>query len=264
MPSGVTENSVAALKAAQELGVWGSEFDVYMTTDGVPVIHPLDGSKYIDYLYIYILFLSIKQVTDIISSLFRMPAKMLAALSIYSNRLRFIAEGVKLGRNSRIRGWVKLVRKREAGIVIGDGFNFTSGLSINRISRSQTGCICAEEGASITIGDNVGMSSPCLWSRNAITVGNNVNVGADCVIMDHDAHSLNYELRRVRADELGDIASAPIMICDDVLIGTGCYILKGVTIGARSIIGAGSVVTRDVPPDEVWAGNPARFIRKLA
>ncbi|MGN1232088.1 MAG: acyltransferase [Candidatus Cryptobacteroides sp.] len=201
--------------------------------------------------------------TDIISSLFRMPAKMLAALSVYSNRLRFVAEGVTLGRNSRIRGWVKLVRKRGASIVIGDGFNFTSGLSINRISRSQTGCICAEEGASIIIGDNVGMSSPCLWSRTSITVGNNVNIGACCVIMDHDAHSLDYVLRRNRADELGDIASAPIVIGDDVLIGTGCYILKGVTIGERSIIGAGSVVTRDVPPGEIWAGNPARFIRKI-
>ena len=83
------------------------------------------------------------------------------------------------------------------------------------------------------------------------------------MIMDHDAHSLNHELRRSRADELGDIASAPIVIGDDVLIGTGCYILKGVHIGPRSIVGAGSVVTHDVPPDEIWAGNPARFIRKI-
>ena len=188
---------------------------------------------------------------------------MLAALSIIPNRLRFIAEGVSLGPRSRIRGWVKLVRKRGAEITIGERFNFSSGLNINRISRRQTGCICAEEGARIAIGDNVGMSSPCLWARNSIIVGNNVNIGACCVIMDHDAHSLNHELRRSRADELGDIASAPIVIGDDVLIGTGCYILKGVHIGPRSIVGAGSVVTHDVPPDEIWAGNPARFIRRI-
>ena len=192
-----------------------------------------------------------------------MPDKTLAAFSIIPNRLRFIAEGVSLGPRSRIRGWVKLVRKRGAEITIGECFNFSSGLNINRISRRQTGCICAEEGARIAIGDNVGMSSPCLWARNSIIVGNNVNIGACCVIMDHDAHSLNRELRRSRADELGDIASAPIVIGDDVLIGTGCYILKGVHIGPRSIVGAGSVVTHDVPPDEIWAGNPARFIRRI-
>ena len=203
------------------------------------------------------------RISDIFSSLFRMPDKTLAALSIIPNRLRFIAEGVSLGPRSRIRGWVKLVRKRGAEITIGERFNFSSGLNINRISRRQIGCICAEEGARIVIGDNVGMSSPCLWARNSITVGNNVNIGACCVIMDHDAHSLNFELRRSRADELGDIASAPIVIGDDVLIGTGCYILKGVHIGPRSIVGAGSVVTRDVPPGEIWAGNPARFIRKI-
>ena len=203
------------------------------------------------------------RISDIFSSLFRMPDKMLAALSTMPNRLRFITEGVSLGPRSRIRGWVKLVRKRRAVIDIGERFNFSSGLNINRISRRQIGCICAEEGARIVIGNNVGMSSPCLWARNSITVGNNVNIGACCVIMDHDAHSLNFELRRSRADELGDIASAPIVIGDDVLIGTGCYILKSVHIGPRSIVGAGSVVTRDVPPGEIWAGNPARFIRKI-
>ena len=220
-----------------------------------------------EYLYLCInqlrILRKIMRISDIFSSLFRMPDKTLAAFSIIPNRLRFIAEGVSLGPRSRIRGWVKLVRKRGAEITIGERFNFSSGLNINRISRRQTGCICAEEGARIAIGDNVGMSSLCLWARNSITVGNNVNIGACCVIMDHDAHSLNHELRRSRADELGDIASAPIVIGDDVLIGTGCYILKGVHIGPRSIVGAGSVVTHDVPPDEIWAGNPARFIRRI-
>ena len=57
------------------------------------------------------------------------------------------------------------------------------------------------------------------------------------------------------------IAKAPIVIDDDVLIGARCIILKGVHIGARSIVGAGSVVTGDIPAGEIWAGNPARKIR---
>ena len=55
----------------------------------------------------------------------------------------------------------------------------------------------------------------------------------------------------------------PIVVEDDVLIGANCIILKGVRIGARSVVGAGSVVTRDVPPDTVVAGNPAVVIKKL-
>lgn len=56
--------------------------------------------------------------------------------------------------------------------------------------------------------------------------------------------------------------SAPIVIEDDVLIGTGCIVLKGVTIGARSVIGAGSVVTRSIPEDSIAAGNPCKVIQK--
>ena len=52
-----------------------------------------------------------------------------------------------------------------------------------------------------------------------------------------------------------------MVIEDDVFVGTSCLILKGVTIGARSVIAAGSVVTHNVPPDEIWGGNPAKFIK---
>jgi maltose O-acetyltransferase len=55
----------------------------------------------------------------------------------------------------------------------------------------------------------------------------------------------------------------PVRIGDDVWIGTGAVILKGVTIGARAIVGAGAVVNRDVPPDVIVAGNPARVVKNL-
>lgn len=58
-------------------------------------------------------------------------------------------------------------------------------------------------------------------------------------------------------------ASAPIVIKDDVLIGTRCIILKGVTIGARSIIAAGSIVTKSIPADCIAGGNPCKVIRKI-
>ena len=60
-----------------------------------------------------------------------------------------------------------------------------------------------------------------------------------------------------------DIKSAPVLIKEGAFIGAHSIILKGVTIGKHSIIGAGSVVTKSIPDGEIWAGNPARFIRKI-
>ena len=61
----------------------------------------------------------------------------------------------------------------------------------------------------------------------------------------------------------GGVKCAPIKIEEDVFIGAGCIVLKGVTIGKGSVIGAGSVVTKMVPAGQVWAGNPARYIRDV-
>ena len=78
--------------------------------------------------------------------------------------------------------------------------------------------------------------------------------------MDTDFHPLDYISRRVGID---GTLTAPIRIEDDVFIGAGVIIMKGVTIGKHSVIGAGAVVTKSVPENEVWAGNPAHFIRKV-
>ena len=122
----------------------------------------------------------------------------------------------------------------------------------------------------ITIGNDTGMSSACLWANTSITIGYYVKIGGDCIIMDTDAHSLDYMVRRLReknADGFGmdglSAATAPIVIEDDVLIGTRCIILKGVTIGARSIIGSGSVVVKSIPADCIAAGNPCKIIRYI-
>ena len=108
----------------------------------------------------------------------------------------------------------------------------------------------------------VGMSSTILWAKNSITIGDRVTIGANVVILDSDCHSLNH-LDRWTENDMRNCKSKPIVIEDDVLIGAGSYILKGVHIGARSIIGAGSIVTTDVPSDCIFAGNPAKIIRKI-
>lgn len=81
--------------------------------------------------------------------------------------------------------------------------------------------------------------------------------------MDTDAHSLNYLHRRNGAIDMANRIDKGIVIDDDVLIGAYSIVLKGVHIGARSVIGAGSIVTKDIPSDCIAAGNPCKVIKRI-
>ena len=102
------------------------------------------------------------------------------------------------------------------------------------------------------------MSSTRMWVHDSVAIGDNVKFGAYVLIIDTDAHPLDYLARRTSND---GTKFAPIVIEDDVWVGAHSIILKGVTIGARSIIGAGSVVVRSIPADCVAAGNPCKVIK---
>lgn len=187
----------------------------------------------------------------------------------YYNRFCFSLAGVRFGKNLQVFNKVYLIGK--GNISIGDDFFFTSGSCINSICRNIRGAMYVPLPESqIKIGDRVGISSACLWANERITIGNDVNIGGDCLIIDNDAHPHNYMKRRkVYVEEVGKeayyriIPTAPVEIGDDVWIGARCQILKGVHIGERSIIAAGSVVTKDVPADCIAGGNPCKVIRRL-
>ncbi len=147
-----------------------------------------------------------------------------------------------------------------ARITIGDNFYLSSGNGVNRIASNLQADVYVEPGATLTIGNNVGMSSTRLWIHESARIGNNVKIGGCVLITDTDAHPMDYVARRSSNE---GTKSAPVVIEDDVWVGAHCIILKGVTIGARSIIGAGSVVTKSIPADCVAAGNPCRVIKNL-
>ncbi len=117
--------------------------------------------------------------------------------------------------------------------------------------------------ASLNIGNNVGISQTAIITHSQITIGNNVKIGSGCLVVDTDFHSLNPKLRMDDKKDRENVKSVPVKICDNVFVGARSIVLKGVVIGENSIIGAGSVVTRSIPPNEIWAGNPAKFIRKF-
>lgn len=91
-------------------------------------------------------------------------------------------------------------------------------------------------------------------------IGNHVLIGGGVQIYDNDFHAIDYRDRG--SNEV--IKAAPVVIEDYAFIGANTIILKGVNIGKGSVVGAGSVVSKSIPSGEVWAGNPARFIKKIS
>lgn len=191
--------------------------------------------------------------------LFNLPTALRIKLYPRINRMILKSHGVVFGKNIQIPSKV-LWLIRGGRITIGDNFYLSSGNGVNPIASNLQADVYVEPGANLTIGNNVGMSSTRLWIHESARIGNNVKIGGCVLITDTDAHPMDYMARRSSNE---GTKSAPVVIEDDVWVGAHCIILKGVTIGARSVIGAGSVVTKSIPADCVAAGNPCRVIKNL-
>jgi len=131
----------------------------------------------------------------------------------------------------------------------------------------------------VIVGNNSFVGGSHLICRNKIVIENNVFIAWGGYVYDHDSHSLDYRdreediVQQLRDYRLGQnfivnknwdvVNSMPILIKSNAWIGMNCIILKGVTIGEGAIVGAGSVVTKDVPDWTVVGGNPAKIIKVL-
>lgn len=135
------------------------------------------------------------------------------------------------------------------------------------------------DGGRIEIGDRCHLGGGTKFvSRSSIRLGNDVTVAWDCTIYDHDSHSVHWEDRQgdtlqevldlaqcgdaIAGKDWSKVVSRPIVIEDRAWLGFGVTVLKGVTIGEGAVVGAMSVVTKDVPPYSIVAGNPARVVRQ--
>jgi acetyltransferase-like isoleucine patch superfamily enzyme len=146
---------------------------------------------------------------------------------------------------------------RGSSISIGRHFTAVSTLSHNSFGIIQRVLICTvNHGAKIEIGDNVGVSGCTISSGMSIKIGSWVLIGSGAVISDGDAHPIDPKERRLGYGG----KRSPIVIEDDVFIGARAIILKGVTIGRGSVIGAGAIVTKDIPAYSIAVGNPAKII----
>ncbi len=190
--------------------------------------------------------------------IYNLPHIIKIRISPTINKWNLKAKGVSYGKNICIMGNLRICGT--GNITIGDNFMMTNGEAVNPISSNLKGCFFTEHEAQISIGKNVGMSSTRLWISKGLFIGDNVKIGACSLIIDTDTHPVNYIVRRTCNE---GALSAPITIKNDAWIGAHCIILKGVTIGERSIIGAGSVVTKNIPADCIAAGNPCKIIKYL-
>ena len=139
--------------------------------------------------------------------------------------------------------------------------------------------IFEKESGFVKIGSNCHIGNSTFISINGIEIEDDVTIAWGCTFYDHNSHSIYWKERAfdtykeisnlkkgknpIADKDWSVVSTKPIKICSKAWIGMNCLILKGVTIGEHSIVGAGSVVTKDVPPFSVVGGNPAAIIKKL-
>lgn len=143
-------------------------------------------------------------------------------------------------------------------------------IEVDRDTMIPGSLVFDRENATISIGKRVFISGSIIAAEK-INIGDDVMISWGVTIVDHNSHAISFSQR---ADDITNwrkgkkdwthVKVAPVTICDKVWIGFNALILKGVTIGEGAVVGAGAVVTKDVPAWTIVGGNPARIIREIA
>jgi acetyltransferase-like isoleucine patch superfamily enzyme len=174
-------------------------------------------------------------------------------------RLSCYIKGVIIGQGVVFNGFPFVLRFRKSRIEIGNNCTFNSAKNSLLIGLLRP-CtfVTLTPDSEIILGNNVGISGSIIIAASKIRIGNKVTIGANCTILDTDFHHTDLQKRITD----NSFPTRPVVIKDNVFIGANCMILKGVTIGQNSTIGAGSVVFNDIPDNSIAIGNPCKIIIK--
>lgn len=176
------------------------------------------------------------------------------------NFVKFLFFNIQIGNNTQIRGPLFL-RGRKGKIKIGKNVIINSNYLENPIGGQTFTSLVVNEGACLVIKNDVGISNCAIFCSEKIIINEFVLLGGNCKIYDTDFHSIYLKDRMCRPEE--GIKSAQVEIKKGAFIGGSSIILKGVTVGVNSVVAAGSIVTKSIPDNELWGGNPAKFIKKV-
>lgn len=170
--------------------------------------------------------------------------------------IRLSIQGCQLGSGVLLNGLPHIRRKGNGRIVLGDGVTVNAARWANWLGTPAAMILSVENDAILELKSGAGVSSSQIIANIGIEIGENSMIGAGCLICDSDMHEV----------PLGSgkkVTMAPIIIGKEVFIGARCIILKGVNIGDGAVIGAGSVVSKNIPAGALAAGNPAQILRML-
>jgi acetyltransferase-like isoleucine patch superfamily enzyme len=152
-----------------------------------------------------------------------------------------------LGANSVIRGGCQFNLTEGAKVIIGESCTV----------KENTYFILTKPNPIVEIGDYSGVGRNCYFSiKGHLVIGSYVRIGPDVCILDQ---SHQYEANDLIMNQPAVIKN--VVIQDDVWIGRGATILPGVRIGEGAIVGANSLVNKNIPANEIWGGVPARFLK---
>ena len=189
----------------------------------------------------------------------RVERKMYQMVTI-REKFRLMINGVKYGVGLSVRG--RLLIMNQGKIIIGTNVIINSSARANFAVGGITSIQVGPEGM-LSIGNNVGVSNVAITAFNRVVIHDNVMLGAGVKIYDTDFHPVEAEYRYGEGKDNKFVQTKAVEIKSGAFIGADTIVLKGVTVGSNAVVGAGSVVTHTVPDNEVWAGNPARFIKRL-
>jgi acetyltransferase-like isoleucine patch superfamily enzyme len=174
---------------------------------------------------------------------------------------KLIFPTLRVGKEGKFWGKVHITIYDDGEIWIGDKAWVVSSWKRSGISLYSP-CKLTSIGGSIVIGIGVGLNGTTITSRKRIEIGDGTMIAPNTIIVDTDFHlPWPVEKRWHPSPEDRDKTDASIQVGKNVWIGMNCLVLKGVTIGENSVIAAGSIVTRSLPPNCLAAGNPAVVIK---
>ncbi len=173
--------------------------------------------------------------------------------------LTFSKKNVVFQKGLRINKWPIININKNAQLILGENVILNSSNKSYHVNMfAPVKILCDKPNAVIKIGDFSRIHGSCIHAFEKIEIGNNCLIAANCQIIDSNGHATE---KNMRLSSQG--STSPIKIGNNVWIGTGCIILPGVTIGDGSIVAAGSVVTKSIPENSIYGGNPAQFLRKI-